>query len=210
MKSPLCAIESATEVLRDRLLGHEDEGQLSLYVEMIQRNTTRLETVVHDLLQVAKAGSATIEMDFREFDLIDALSAVVEHNRYLANEKGIRLEFRGPPKLTLTGDREKIGQAFSNLVSNAIKFSDRGSISVSVSEENRSIAVQVADEGKGINARHLNRIFDKFFQVDVSSKGTGVGLAIAKAWVDAHGGLIWAESPGEGKGTTFTFTLPKD
>ena len=98
----------------------------------------------------------------------------------------------------------------SNLISNSLKFTERGSVSVALSKHNSEIITSVKDSGRGVLNADIPFIFDRFFQGRNSNgtKGTGLGLTIAKMWVEAHGGRIWAESEGEGKGTTVTFTVP--
>jgi signal transduction histidine kinase len=110
-------------------------------------------------------------------------------------------------------DGRRIYQVMQNLITNAVKYSpDGGCITLSARTQGRELVVSVADEGLGIPATDLDRIFDRFHRVQTEMSrgigGTGLGLAICKGLVEAHGGRIWAESDGEGKGSTFRFTLP--
>lgn len=113
---------------------------------------------------------------------------------------------------TITADPERLTQALSKLVENAIKFTDKGSITVSAGQQGNNIAVTVKDTGIGIEKKNLPKLFRKFSQVDTSAtrrtKGTGLGLAICKMIIEEHKGKVKASSKGLGKGTTFTFTLP--
>jgi signal transduction histidine kinase len=122
--------------------------------------------------------------------------------------KKLRLVIQSPTTLFLNIDIPKIKQAVSNLISNAVKFTEEGEIKISVLEKNSQALVEVTDNGKGIDKKDLKRVFERFFQAKPNMKGTGIGLTIAKAWVEAHGGKIWAESEGEGRGTKLSFTLP--
>jgi signal transduction histidine kinase len=113
----------------------------------------------------------------------------------------------------VNADEKRIYQVMQNLITNAVKYSpDGGCITLSAQVDRRELVIQVADQGLGLPAAELDRIFDRFHRVqgEVSRGigGTGLGLAICKGLVDAHGGRIWAESAGEGKGSTFRFTLP--
>ncbi len=110
--------------------------------------------------------------------------------------------------LILEMDSAKMEQVISNILSNALKFSKGGIVELRAEIKDGSIQVQVQDQGIGIPSHLQEKIFDRFFQVDPGKKGSGIGLTIAKAWVETHGGKIWAESDGVGKGTTVTFTLP--
>ena len=127
-----------------------------------------------------------------------------------ANKKGIKLRSSLPSQSLIYGDHEKLSQVLSNVLSNAIKFSDGGTIEIRMESSGRDWTISIHDEGRGIPAAHLEQIFERFFQGRHAAKGSGIGLTIAKAWVEAHGGKIWAESEGEGKGATVTFTLPVD
>jgi signal transduction histidine kinase len=134
---------------------------------------------------------------------------------YDAEAKSIdlQLEFSEEATLSTMLDRGKVKQVLSNLVHNAIKFTDAGgSVTISASGKDNWIEVQVIDTGVGIPESDLNKIFDRFYQVDSSLTrkvgGTGIGLNIAKEYVERHEGRIWAESE-LGHGSTFVFTLPK-
>jgi len=101
-----------------------------------------------------------------------------------------------------------VRQALSNLISNALKFTEQGEVRVAVSSERDGVHVTVEDQGVGIEAKDLPHLFERFYQAKNTRKGTGIGLTIAKLWVEAHGGRIWAESAGPGRGSRFVFTLP--
>jgi two-component system sensor histidine kinase VicK len=106
-------------------------------------------------------------------------------------------------------DKEKIEQALSNIVSNAVKFSDQGQIAVSLTAGARDLSISIQDQGCGVADDELPRIFQRFFQGENQRGGTGLGLSLAKLWIDTHGGHIWIKSDGEGTGATVTFTLPR-
>jgi signal transduction histidine kinase len=128
--------------------------------------------------------------------------------RSSVEKKGLAILFHSSGDDRVVADREKMSQVFSNLFSNAVKYTENGSIAVSINRERESVLCSVTDTGRGVHPEFLEKIFDRYFQAPGASKGAGLGLAIAKGWVEAHGGRIWAESEGEGKGTTVTFTLP--
>jgi two-component system phosphate regulon sensor histidine kinase PhoR len=131
----------------------------------------------------------------------------------LAQRQGVTLTIdSGAERLNALADAERIGQVVINLVHNAVKFTPPGgSIFVSTERRPDGIAVSVRDTGVGIAAEALPRLFERFYKADkarVAGRGTGLGLAIAKHLVQGHNGRIWAESAGEGRGSTFTFVLP--
>jgi two-component system sensor histidine kinase VicK len=175
---------------------------------MIRSNADRLEGFVKDLLQIAKIQNEDILVQRQTIELSSLIRSLVSNYRIQAERKSVELEFKSNEKLHASVDPDKIEQIFSNVLSNAIKFSKCGTVSVSAERQNGGLVCSVRDQGCGVPQKDLNRIFERFYQGTHAGKGAGIGLAIAKGWVEAHGGRIWAESEGEGKGTTVTFTLP--
>jgi len=209
LKSPLGVIQSAADViLADLENARDDKQKLADYVRMIQQNAARLDGFVKSLLDVAKTEEGTSTLNRTNFDFRKLLHSIIENFKPLADQKGIQIQFPEKTPIIIDADQEKIQQVLSNLLSNALKYSDVGVISVKIHPQHKSLLVSIKDEGRGVPKQSLERIFDRFYQVDRSQKGGGIGLTIAKAWVEAHGGKIWAESEGEGKGTKVTFTLP--
>jgi two-component system, OmpR family, sensor histidine kinase BaeS len=210
LKSPLATIESATDYLiDDAQSGRMDPRQLLAYLNMIKTNTGRLQLFVRDLLTIAKGAPHAEELHKTLFDMRKALNSWVQSHRALADLKKLTITVEKGPACPVTADMEKIDMVVSNLISNAVKFSTHGEITVGLKDKNNSLYVFVQDQGKGLSKNHLGHIFEKFYQVDRGHKGTGIGLSIAKLWVEAHGGAIGAESDGEGKGSLFWFTLPR-
>jgi signal transduction histidine kinase len=146
-------------------------------------------------------------------DLEELINQITAGLKLLAEKKNLSLTTRIPDKLPeVLGDRQEITRVISNLIDNAIKYSESGEIVVSALRRPRKIEISVNDQGIGLSTPKGNydKIFGRFFQEKASSDGSGVGLAICKKVVEAHGGRIWVESEGKGKGTTFKFTLPLD
>jgi signal transduction histidine kinase len=136
---------------------------------------------------------------------------VVEFYQPLAKFKGNTLDLNfSESDIRVSCDPQKIETVMSNLLSNAIKFTMNGIIRIQLAPNQHDVTVSVEDSGSGIAQKELEHIFKPFYQgkEGKNTKGAGIGLAIAKAWVEAHGGHIWAESDGEGKGTKVTFSLP--
>ena len=132
--------------------------------------------------------------------------------RVQIQKRGLQLEIKGDkiPKM-IEFDSEKIKQVLINLISNAVKFTEKGKITIAIKDNKNDVQVSVKDTGVGIEKEDFEKVFDKFKQIDnklKTEKGSGLGMPIAKGIVEAHGGKIWLESE-LGKGTTFYFTLPK-
>jgi signal transduction histidine kinase len=177
------------------------------YLTIIHNNTARLQNTVNDLLLVANDSEENITLEKTPTSINNLIAGVVQQYKPLAESKGLNLVFASDDDYSINVDPSKIRQVISNLVSNAIKFSNSGEIQITLQRKTKDILCSVHDSGIGISEKNLTRIFDKFFQATSGSKGSGIGLTIAKAWVEAHGGKIWAESAGEGEGTTFHFSL---
>jgi signal transduction histidine kinase len=210
LKSPLTAIQSAIDVMSEELSATTlDRTRANDYVDMIKKNTSRLENYVHDLLNMAKIQDEHISMEKIDFNLSSVAGDVCDSYKPVLNKKKVNLITEISPDIQIVGDPSKIRQVFSNLLSNAVKFSDKGEVQVSLQKNGREIICRVTDSGIGIDKKDLRRIFDRFYQATPNTRGSGIGLTIAKAWVEAHGGHIWAESEGKGKGTKVIFTLPK-
>jgi signal transduction histidine kinase len=209
LKSPLSAIQGSMDILIDELKSPRFDRKKSMdYASMIQSNVERLEAFVKDLLNVARIQEETLELEKSMVNLGELAREVAAHFSSAMKKNSLSVVVKAGQVPPLHVDKLKIEQVISNLLSNAIKFSHEGVINIEVNRNEAEVVCSVVDSGRGINSKHLNRIFDRFYQVDPGAKGSGIGLAIAKAWVEAHGGRIWAESEGEGKGTKVTFTVP--
>ncbi len=217
LRTPLSAIKNAVQLMLQGRTGEINENQTK-FLSMAERNINRLTGILNSLLDLSRIEAGKIEIKFEELDLRSSIEFILSSLKPQADGKSIRLHMEIPEKLpSVYGDREKVEQILTNLVGNAIKFTQEGGeISVSAKPfENEGnldmVAISVKDSGIGIPEDQLDRIFEKFHQVEDSLRrsttGTGLGLAITKGLVETHHGRVWAESE-IGKGSTFTFTLP--
>src|SRR5215216_3492983 len=180
----------------------------------IVKNAERLQRLTEDILDVTRIESQTLKLDKRKFDLRDMAASVLDDYRNrIQNGKNVGLVLLNADKAAfVVADKGRISQVLSNLVSNALKFTKSGIVSVSIEEvknddyEKEFIAA-VKDTGTGLDSDIMTQLFTKF--VSKSQTGTGLGLFISKSIVEAHGGRIWAENNPDGKGATFRFSLPK-
>jgi signal transduction histidine kinase len=180
----------------------------------IVKNAERLQRLTEDILDVTRIESQTLKLDKRKFDLRDMVASVLDDYRNkIQNGKNVGLVLLNADKAAfVVADRGRISQVLSNLVSNALKFTKTGTVSVSIEEVknddyNKEFIAAVKDTGTGIDSDIMPQLFTKF--VSKSQTGTGLGLFISKSIVEAHGGRIWAENNPDGKGATFRFSLPK-
>jgi signal transduction histidine kinase len=209
LKSPLGVIQGAVDVLSEQLKRSQlNKDVVGQYVDMIEKSSNRLSRFVSDLLAIAKIQEGQTTLASEPTDVDALVAEVVEEYRLPASTKKVRLIVNPSGAGSIHIDPEKMRHVVSNLISNAVKFSNEGPVELSGMRVNGDIQYSVRDHGRGISRKEMPRIFDRFYHGEHSNKGAGLGLAIAKAWVEAHGGRIWAESEGEGKGTTVTFTVP--
>jgi signal transduction histidine kinase len=171
--------------------------------------------LVNDLLDVAKLESGKFDLNIQEYDLANIIREQVQTYKAQAEQKHIQLNLSAPEKLVVKCDRVRVGQVLQNLLSNAIKYTEAGEVLVTLTTEldRNRVTVSVKDTGIGVGRDELPQLFSKFRQLKTAEsarKGTGLGLAVSKGLVEAHGGQIWAESAGENMGSIFYFSLPLD
>ena len=210
LRTPLTSIKLYANLLSNGKFGKVNEKQINT-VNIINQETDRLTNLIEDILNLSKIESNKKEIKIERFNLYNFAKANPIHE--LAREKGIRVKTNIPKDFIIDVDPEKFKQVFINLVSNAIKFTDkRGLINILAKNDMGNYIISVKDSGSGIAMDDIPRLFDKFFQVqDYMTRdkgGSGLGLAIAKHIVDMHHGNILVESE-LGKGSTFTVQIPK-
>jgi len=212
LRSPLTSILGYTELLNDGLLGSITDAQKEA-INGVLRNSQQLSRLVEDLLDFTSMESGTMRLDLRPCRISSILTNAVDSMKSIIDEAECNIILDMPSDLPMVkGDTERIIQVIYNLIDNAIKFSPRaGNIRIGAKKANEYVEVYVSDEGIGIPVKERDKIFDKFYQIDMSDRrrvrGIGLGLAISKAIIEASGGSIWVESEID-KGSTFKFTLP--
>jgi signal transduction histidine kinase len=213
LRTPLNAVLGYAELIQDGIYG-EVSAKMQGVLDRIQQNGRHLLGLINAVLDLSKIEAGQLTLSPADYSMRELVLDVVSATEALAAEKKLVLEVDAPADLPRgRGDERRLTQVLMNLVSNAIKFTDAGSVTIRAKLEDGSFVVAVSDTGVGIAEGDRERIFEEFQQVDSSSTrkkgGTGLGLAIARRIVELHGGRIWVEStPGEG--STFSFTLPLD
>jgi two-component system, OmpR family, sensor histidine kinase VicK len=212
---------------RDSAYKEDKEG----YIHAIYRNAFRLDKLIKNILDVTKIEGDILQLDKQRFNLNDVLLSVIAdtQTQILANNSKIKVSYsrdissstssavveKHDDPISVEADRERITQVLYNLLDNATKFSEEGIILVAVERKRNNennddakevIVISVKDTGSGIHPEIMPKLFSKFSSK--SFQGTGLGLYISKGIIEAHGGKMWAENNSDGKGATFTFTLP--
>jgi len=209
LRTPLTSIIGYVEMLREEGMSGPNADHCA---EVIERNAERLLRLVGDLLFLSRIQSGKMAMEFRSADLADIAACTVEELRPEAQRKHIDLALSATAIPRLAVDPTRIAQLLGNLLSNAVKFTpDGGRVEVRIGREGGQVVLAVADTGVGIPAADRERIFERFFRTAIATRqavqGTGLGLTITKAIVEAHHGTIAVDSD-EGRGSTFTVRLP--
>lgn len=208
LKNPVAAMELVADVLDH--LTPRDLSKIREVASKIRTGTGQMRSLIEDLLDFAKIQGGILAIDRYAENLSEIAIPILEILRIRATAKGQKMTVDIPATLPeVACDHHRIGQVFSNIIGNAIKFTpDGGSIRIQARKQDEMILVSVADTGPGIPPELLPRIFERFWQAERTRRaGSGLGLSIAKGIIDAGGGKIWAESR-PGKGSTFHFTLP--
>ena len=226
MKTPTQSILGYSQLLQQYPEKREE------MIQAIYRNAIRLQKLTNDILEVTRIESQSLKLNIEQFNLNDLISTIVQdYTTQLEkdnNNRNVNLLYNQPKEkdkiITIQADKARITQVISNLISNAVKFTTRkgGSITIGIEKEeeeqqhqkgggnnnnNYQVIVSVKDTGEGINPEIMPRLFTKF-ATKSEVGGTGLGLFISKSIIEAHGGRIWAKNNSDGKGATFTFTLP--
>ncbi len=211
LRTPIMPILGEVEIIEEDL----DPKTKTVKVEeeqiqLIIRNAKRLDRLASDILDVTKIESNSLKLEKIYFNLNDVLSNSIRdiQNQVSSGDigtKNIKIVYE-PVHIKISGDKERINQVVSNLLSNALKFTDEGFIKIKIENANDSVIISVEDTGSGIHPEIFPRLFCKF--ATKSDKGTGLGLYISKNIIDAHGGQIWAQNNSSGIGAKFFFSLP--
>ncbi len=208
-RAPLAVFKGAMDNLADGLHGPLQQDQMEP-VGMCQKEIRRLTRLVRDLLDITRIEAGKLPLLKEEVVLQEVLQSAGQMCGTLVKERGLTFHADLPQApVAVIGDRDRLEQVFINLLSNAVKYTDAGSITAQMAVEPDAVQVNIIDTGRGIEAKDLERIFDKFERVGVQTEeGAGLGLPIAKDIIELHQGQIWAESE-PGRGSRFVVRLPR-
>lgn len=210
LRTPLTAIKGSMEGLMDGILLANDETYNEIYHEV-----DRLNRLVDDLQELSRVEARAFQLNLQRVDIAPLVQVVFARLAAHAESKRIALDFEAASDLPpVLADEDRVIQILTNLMDNALKYTPEGGrVTILANQQNDEALLSVRDSGIGISAEHLPYIFDRFYRVDKSRSrqnggGSGIGLTISRALVEAQGGRIWVESAGDGLGSLFTFTLP--
>ena len=216
LKTPLISVGGYIDLilLREKKLGEEIKEDLG----RVLNNVHRLEEYINRLLDVMKIDAKKVELVKREENIHELIKNCLLELEFQIRQKELTINLEISKDLNLEVDHFRISQVFLNLLSNAVKFTPNGGdITILVDEDDENLIFSIEDNGKGLTPEEIDKIFGKFVSIEQGvdgystlNKGSGLGLYIAKGFIEAHGGKIWVESKGRDLGTKFSFILPKD
>jgi signal transduction histidine kinase len=215
LRNPVQPILGLAQILRSRKMRGDDSHSKSLTIDedyklldIIVRNAKKLLLLEENILDVARIENKSLKLDIEQCNLYDVIGSVVQDTRDQIDDNRVELlHNKGEDGILLIRvDKSRLEQVISNLLSNSIKFTKEGMISLNVEKKDNQALVTVKDTGPGIAPEMLPRLFSKF--ATKSERGAGLGLFICKNIIEAHGGRIWAENNSDGKGAAFSFSLP--
>ncbi|MBI4707095.1 MAG: PAS domain-containing protein [Candidatus Omnitrophica bacterium] len=212
LRTPLSISKEGVSLILDGVLGQVNVEQTRV-LSIARDNIDRLARIIDGLLDISKIEAGKIELKKRLVDIVAVARQILSSFELITKEKGIELKLETTqPDVTVYVDPDRIVQILTNLVGNAVKFTDKGYIEIAIRPKDEIVECCISDTGIGIAEENLPKVFGKFEQFGRVSgpgaKGTGLGLAITKAFVEMHKGRIWVESK-FGEGTKFIFTLPR-
>ena len=212
LRTPIMPILGEAELIENDISDNEFASVSKEQISSIIRNAKRLDRLAADILDVTNIEGKSLKLNKSTFDIDEILSELVtEYSRHIENDQSKRKRVKivyEPIHVKIFADRYRITQVISNVINNAIKFTEQGSIAIEGTTNNIELTIKIVDTGKGIDKEIVNRLFDKF--VSRSEQGTGLGLFISKNIMESHGGTITGFNNENGTGATFVFTLPLD
>lgn len=212
LRTPLTVIKGYISMINQGDFGKVPK-KITSPMDKVFKSTIRIISLVEDLLNISRIESGRMKYELAKNDIVELVDEVCEELTQHAKNKGLKLECNLPKKKIpqFVFDRKKIREVIMNVVDNAIKYTEKGKVSVSLEKKDSKILFEVKDTGRGLADEDIDILFQKFSRAtgaqQVHTEGTGLGLYIAKKIVDKHGGKIWAESEGRGEGATFKLTL---
>jgi len=213
LRTPLTAIKGYISMMREKIYGKPPE-KMEKPLENIYLSNERLIKLVNDLLSVSRIEAGRMEIKFEKLSLEEIITSVVEELKNEVKKKNIYLNWEKPkkplPKISI--DRDKIRQAIMNVIDNAIRYTEKGGVTINLKILDSKFQIQVKDTGAGLTKYELSKMFESFSRgaagTRLYTEGVGLGLYIARRFMEMHDGKIWAESKGPGKGSTFYVELP--
>jgi len=208
LKNPLGPLINLLPLLEKK----ETDPKSKQMLEVLNRNANHMKNLVVNTIELGRLNSQNVKLNVEDTNLLNEVNKIIERNAPLFEDNNIEIENNTDKDIVLMTDKLRLTELFDNLITNSVKYSpDGGTITIDTKHDKDFITISIKDTGIGITEEQLVQIFDEFYKADLSRHdfdSSGLGLPICKRIVEKQGGKIWAESEGEGKGTTVFFTLP--
>ena len=210
LKTPLTPMMVLLPLLKEKIKNKKDTESF----DVVLRNVYFMKDLVNKTIDLAKLNSGIIQLEFQTINLNEELEFIIGNNQVLFDRNDIKIINKIKHKIFVFADKIRLDEVFNNLITNAIKYSpDKGGkIYIDAKEDKERFTISIKDTGLGMDSEQIELVFDEFYKVDDSRHeldSSGLGLTITKKIIEKHGGKIWVESEGTGKGSTFYFTLKK-
>ncbi len=213
LRTPLTAIKGYVSMILEKRYG-EINKTVNEKMEKVFSSTERLNMLINTLLNISRIEAGRVQLNKQKNSLKDLLESIINELQFIARDKNIKLELKKSRKkipLVLI-DEGKIKESIINIIDNAIKYSEKGKIKIELDKKEKTVIIKIKDQGIGMKKKEINNLFTSFTRGKAGNKfysdGAGLGLYISKKFIKMHDGKIWAESEGEGKGSTFFIELP--
>jgi PAS domain S-box-containing protein len=207
LKTPLVPLNSLLPVIKNKV----DDEQIKKYLDLSIQNVTYMKNIIQKTLKLALLNSNSFELEIENTNAYQVIDRVIQNRNNINKGNNIEIENLVKNNIEISVDKLRFEELIDNLISNSVKYSqENGKIIINAQEEEDKIKFSIKDTGQGMTEGQIEKIFDEFYKVDKSRhdfNSSGLGLSICKKIVEKHGGKIWAESDGVGKGSTFYFTL---
>lgn len=208
LKSPLNPMTILLPILEKQ----ETDQKKIEWIKVLRRNVEYMKNIATKTLELAKLNSPKTKFSYQKFNVKDEIKRILQNKKTLFDSKNIKIQNDIKQKTFITADKLRFEELLSNLLENSVKFSDdNGQITIAAKMDHDYLKFSIRDTGAGMTKEQINHIFEEFYKADTARhdfESSGLGLTICKRIVEKHGGKIWAESPGPGKGTTIFFTIP--
>jgi signal transduction histidine kinase len=207
LKNPLTPLTGLLPMILER----EKDPKLKQHLQVIVKNVDYMRELIFQTLELARLRSTSTKLDFTTLNLRDEVQQVLENQQTTLKDQKIEVRNLIKKNIFVYADKLRLAELFNNLISNSIKYTPKGGqLTLDAKQAKKFVTISLTDTGIGMTEEQLEQIFDEFYQADKDQhtmESTGLGLTIVKRIVEKHGGRIWAESPGPGKGSSFYFTL---
>ena len=195
-------------MIKDKIQNKKDQDKF----DIIMRNVFYMKDLISKTIDLAKLNSDKIDFTFEKINLTDEIENVIKNNQIILEKNKINIVNKIKNPIYVKADKVRIEEVLNNLITNSIKYTlnDKGKIVINSVKKNKMVTVSFKDSGIGMDSKQQKKIFDEYYKIDNSRHkldSSGLGLTITKKIIQKHGGKIWVESKGIGKGSTFYFTL---